>query len=482
MTPPPEDRPAPGSPRPGPPAPERPRPRRRGPAERPGRPARLRAVSAAAPAADAERAPRRPRPAGAADADDETHRPRRRRRRRRRGGAAAGTAAAAPVPLPARPRPRHWGALAGFALLVLLPFLAATAYLYTRAADQYHSDIAFSVRSEEAGAAAAGILGALTSIGKGPPPTPTSSTTTSAARRSSRRSTPSSTSGRSGTAPAPPGATGDPVFALGDDPSIEALHAHWLRMVEVAYDPGTGIIDVEVHAFTPEDARAIAREIMAESSALVNQLSEQSRDDAVRFARDELAEAEAHLRDVRQELADFRRDQNIVDPTADVASQSGLLNALNQELAQALVERDVLTSYAAEGDQRVIQANRRIDAITDRIEAERRTLGVTGVTGSLPEVIGRYEELSHRPRVRQHRLYPGARRPRRRPRRGAPAVALPRPARQPDARQHRALPAPGAARRADRLLPAAGLGRADADLLQRPRQPLTGVACAGLCA
>ena len=81
---------------------------------------------------------------------------------------------------------------------------------------------------------------------------------------------------------------------------------------------------------------------MAKSSALVNQLSEQSRDDAVRFARDELAEAEAHLRDVRQELADFRRDQNIVDPTADVASQSGLLNALNQELAQALVERDVL--------------------------------------------------------------------------------------------------------------------------------------------
>ena len=77
-----------------------------------------------------------------------------------------------------------------------------------------------------------------------------------------------------------------------------------------------------------------------------------------------------------------------------MASQSGLLNALNQELAQALVERDVLLSYAAEGDQRVIQANRRIDAITDRIEDERRTLGVTGVTGSLPEVIGRYEELS----------------------------------------------------------------------------------------
>ena len=53
----------------------------------------------------------------------------------------------------------------------------------------------------------------------------------------------------------------------------------------------------------------------------------------------------------------------------------------------------MLTSYATEGDQRVIQANRRIDAITDRIEDERRTLGVTGVAGTLPEVVGRYEEL-----------------------------------------------------------------------------------------
>ena len=74
--------------------------------------------------------------------------------------------------------------------------------------------------------------------------------------------------------------------------------------------------------------------------------------------------------------------------------QSGLLNALNAELAQALVDRDVLTSYAGEDDQRVVQADRRIAAITERIEDERATLGVTGVAGTLPEVVGRYEELT----------------------------------------------------------------------------------------
>ena len=370
MTPPPEDRPA-----------DRPAPR-----------PDLRAVGAPQ---DPEPGPTRPAANPAPDPEvEETRRQRRRRRHKRRGGAVQEAGgAAAPATVPARARARHWGALAGFVALVLLPFLATVAYLYGRAADEYHSETAFSIRSEEAGAGAAGLLGALTQIGKGG----ASDTDILFEYIRSQEIVQAIDAkldlrtiwNRAGTG----WRTGDPVFILGDDPSVEALLAHWQRMVEVAYDSAAGIINVTVRAFTPEDAQAIAREIMAESSALVNQLSDQSREDAVRFTRDGLAEAETHLRTVRQALADFRRAHNIVDPSSDVASQSGLLNALNQALAQALVDRDVLMSYAAEGDQRVIQANRRIDAITDRIGEERRTLGVTGVAGSLPEVIGRYEEL-----------------------------------------------------------------------------------------
>jgi len=331
-----------------------------------------------------------PAPGPAADAPA----PGRRRRRRKRRGRRGAVAVAAAGPLPARTRPRHWGALAGFLLLVALPFAATVGYLWTRAAPQYHSEVAFSIRSEEVASATAGLLGALTQIGGG---TATDAAILYEYIRSQEIVAAVDAKLDLRTIWNRPGSgweDGDPVFTLGDDPTIEALHGEWLRMVEVAYDSSAGLIDVAARAFTPEEAHAIAAAILAQSSALVNDLSEQSREDAVRFAREELAEAEAHLAEVRAKLGAFRREHSLVDPEADVAGQSGLLNALNAELAQALVERDVLRSYAAEGDQRVIQADRRIEAITARIEDERRTLGVTGVEGSLPEVVGRYEELA----------------------------------------------------------------------------------------
>ena len=58
--------------------------------------------------------------------------------------------------------------------------------------------------------------------------------------------------------------SGDPVFTLGDDPSIEALHAHWRRMVDGRLRSDAGIIHVAARAFTPEDAQAIAEAMLAE--------------------------------------------------------------------------------------------------------------------------------------------------------------------------------------------------------------------------
>lgn len=302
--------------------------------------------------------------------------------------AALAAAANAPEVRPARFQARHWVLALSFLVMVLAPFVAATAYLYTRAADRYHSEVAFSIRSEEASSATAGLIGAITNIGTG-----SASDADILYEYVLSQGIVEAIDADLDLRTIWSRAEGDPVFTVSPDASIEDLVAHWRSMVDVAFESGTGIIDVTAQAFTPEDATAIARAILVQSGALVNELSDQARADAIRFAQEELAEAEENLRVMRQRLSEFRRTNRLVDPSADVAGQMGLLNALQTELAQALVERDMLLSFVGDDDQRVIQANRRIDAVTGRIEAERASLGVAGADGALPDVVGRYEEL-----------------------------------------------------------------------------------------
>jgi capsular polysaccharide transport system permease protein len=354
------------------------------------------APAEAAPAASARPAAPRP-PAGehgAAEAPAPQPRPRPRFRSRASRPSApvtipAADMQAAPVAPPAaRIRMRHWMTLASFVLLVLVPFGLTAAYLYGRAADQYHSELAYSIRSEESASAAAGLIGAITNLGTG-----SASDTDILFEYIRSQGIVEIIDREIDLRTIYNRAAGDPVFTLGPDASIEALVAFWRRMVQISFETGAGIIHVEARAFTPEDARAISTAILRHSSELVNKLSEQARSDAVRFAQEEQTAAEAALQAMRAKLSDFRRENRIVDPSGDVAGQAGLLNALQSELAQALVERDMLSTYADEGDQRMLQANRRIDAIGARIEAERASLGVPGQASALPEVVGRYEEL-----------------------------------------------------------------------------------------
>jgi capsular polysaccharide transport system permease protein len=128
---------------------------------------------------------------------------------------------------------------------------------------------------------------------------------------------------------------------------------------------------------------------------MINELSAVARDDTTRYAKDELDQAVERLKEARRALTLFRNDNQIVDPTADIQGQMGLLNSLNEQLATSLIELDLLTGSTRESDPRVEQAKRKIEVIETRIDEERLKLGVTGADGSgaFADLVGSYESL-----------------------------------------------------------------------------------------
>lgn len=297
-----------------------------------------------------------------------------------------------PPARPARPRRRHRFLMVSFVVFVLAPLLLASHYLWTRAADQYASRVAFSVRTEEQSSAIE-LLGGITELSG----SSSSDTDILFAYLSSQELvmrvdakvnlrqiwTRVSTEQ-------------DPIFAFEPSGTIEDLQDHWSRKISVVYDSATGLIDLEVLAFDPQDALRVAEAVLAECAAMINSLSRIAQGDSIRFTREELDSAEERLKAARRALTQFRNRTQIVDPSIDTQNQMGLLVTLQEQLAEALIAADLLVDTTRQDDPRITHANRRIEVIRARIASERQNLGL-GEEGENGEVfanlVGEYEGL-----------------------------------------------------------------------------------------
>lgn len=166
-------------------------------------------------------------------------------------------------------------------------------------------------------------------------------------------------------------------------------------MVHISRAKSPGLINVEVRAFSPEDATLIAQKLFEKSSAMINKLSNIAHEDTIRYSRADLDEAEARVQAARQALTMFRTQNQIVDPALDLQSQAGLMGSLNTQHAEALIELDLLRKTVSPNDPRLVQTETRINVIEARIAAERNTTGKANSNDRpYAEVVGDFERLT----------------------------------------------------------------------------------------
>lgn len=294
----------------------------------------------------------------------------------------------------AKRKPRHWGLIMAFVVIVLLPVAATVWYLFERASDQYASTVAFTVRSEDVSSAAdllggiAPALGGTSSNGDADILYEFIRSQTLVQQVDGDLDLRSYYSRNRDQ---------DPIFHFDPDGTIEDLTQYWQRMVRLSYDVSSGLMELRILAFEPAEAQAIAQAIFEKSTVMINELSAIAREDATRYAREDLDLAVERLKQAREALTAFRISSEIVDPTADVQGQMGLLNLLQEQQVEALIEFDLLNNSTREGDPRLEQARRRITIIEDRIREERRKFGVGGGgddNASYAETIAGFERLT----------------------------------------------------------------------------------------
>lgn len=295
-----------------------------------------------------------------------------------------------PTAKPARPKARHRVLVGSLVLLVFAPLLAISIYMTKFAADQFVSRIGFAIRSENTPP----ISDVLSSFIGNPSSTANDLDILYEYIRGREMVTLVDQELDLRTLFSAP--KNDPVFAASGDENIEELLRYWNRMIYVSVDSNSGLIEAEVTSFDSKNSHDIAQAIIKFSNDKINDLSKVAREDSIRFAREDLEFAIGNLRETRTRMTKFRIDNNLVDPEADIKGQMGVLNSLQAQLAEEMIENDLLRSSTSRAnDPRLNNSDNRISIMRNRIDLERQKLSAGNGSADVPyaEVVSEYEGL-----------------------------------------------------------------------------------------
>ncbi len=299
---------------------------------------------------------------------------------------AGGRAAALAAPQ----SPRH-GFLARhpFSLLVLLPTLLTALYLFAVAAPQYDSVAKFTVRGGGGGAPTA-IGAALGMAGfKG-------ASEEAASVRDYLLSHDAVRDLREGRGVdlvamfRRPEA--DPFFRLWRErPAAEQLLEHYRSQVHAKIDTSSGIAELRVRTFRPEDSAELARQLLELGELMVNRMNARIGEETLRASRTELARAEARAAEAQAALTAFRQREQVLDPSRAAGIGVETIGRLEGEAARARSELQALQAFARANNPQVQNLQSRIAALEAQIAEERRRLAGAG-TG-VTEQIAAFERL-----------------------------------------------------------------------------------------
>jgi len=167
----------------------------------------------------------------------------------------------------------------------------------------------------------------------------------------------------------------DRVQRLSADASFEKKVDYWSRRAISTYDHTTGILTLEIQAYTPEISAALANRVMEHIRDLVNDLSAAARESSLELSMSELAKAEKELRNAQDAIRDFRVANGISDPTQSAGQDGMLIHEINRQIVTEKANLAVMMDGVKEPGANVIRQQNRIDALEAQRDALRADIG-----------------------------------------------------------------------------------------------------------
>ncbi|WP_410951970.1 ABC transporter permease [Pseudomonas sp. S1(2024)] len=186
----------------------------------------------------------------------------------------------------------------------------------------------------------------------------------------------------------------DVFFWLDKDAPREELLKYYKRMVSAHYDETTGLLRVEVQAFTPELSEQMLRVILLASEHFVNEVSHNIAREQMKFAQGELESARQNYSKRKTQLLNFQNENKVLDGGNTAQSRATIIAELEGQYTK---EQAALTemSFKLRGDApQMRQQKQKVEAITQQLAKEKRLLVSSPQGSQLNVVASRYQQLT----------------------------------------------------------------------------------------
>jgi capsular polysaccharide transport system permease protein len=186
----------------------------------------------------------------------------------------------------------------------------------------------------------------------------------------------------------------DIFFWLSKDTPREDLLKYYQRMVSAHYDETTGLLTVEVQAFSPELAEQLVRTILEASEHFVNEVSHSIAREQMRFAQGELEGAKKNYTQRKEELLRFQNVNKVLDGKSSAQGRATIIETLEGEYSkEQAVVTEMLYKLRPDSPQ-VKQQKQRVNAIREQLAAEKRLLVSAPDGEQLNVVASRFQQLT----------------------------------------------------------------------------------------
>ncbi len=184
----------------------------------------------------------------------------------------------------------------------------------------------------------------------------------------------------------------DPLSRLSRTASNEAFLDYYRHHVTVTEGLG-GYLTVDVQAFDPQLAIALARKIVSASDAMTDQITLRARSDEIKVAESEVAREEARVRQSRLALSQFQNVHGDIDPERAATQLSDVVGKLESDLAAAREQLAQAQHDLSPTSPIVMQLKTVVGSLQTQLSRERGRLAGGGGNTPYSVILQQYSQL-----------------------------------------------------------------------------------------